>query len=65
MTASVQWLERTLDDSANRRISMPEGFLCADAILRLCKNVTRGLVVNEKIIDKAVREYLPLSLRKT
>ena len=46
MTASVQWLERTLDDSANRRISMPEGFLCADAILRLCKNVTRGLVVN-------------------
>ena len=59
MTASVQWLERTLDDSANRRISMPEGFLCADAILRLCKNVTRGLVVNEKIIDKAVREYLP------
>ena len=59
MTASVQWLERTLDDSANRRISMPEGFLCADAILRLCKNVTRGLVVNEKIIDKAAREYLP------
>ena len=59
MTASAQWLERTLDDSANRRISMPEGFLCADAILRLCNNVTRGLVVNEKIIDKTVREYLP------
>ena len=59
MTASVQWLERTLDDSANRRISMPEGFLCADAILRLCQNVTHGLVVNEAIIDKAVREYLP------
>ena len=59
MTASVQWMERTLDDSANRRISMPEGFLCADAILRLCNNVTRGLVVNEKIIDKTVREYLP------
>ncbi len=59
MTASVQWMERTLDDSANRRISMPEGFLCADAILRLCRNVTDGLVVNEKIIDKAVREYLP------
>lgn len=59
MTAAVQWMERTLDDSANRRISMPEGFLCADAILRLCNNVTRGLVVNEKIIDKTVREYLP------
>ena len=59
MTASVQWLERTLDDSANRRISLPEGFLCADAILRLAKNVTAGLRVNEKIIDRAVREYLP------
>ena len=59
MTASTQWLERTLDDSANRRISMPEGFLCADAILRLANNVTRGLVVNEKVIDKTVREYLP------
>ena len=59
MTASVQWLERTLDDSANRRISMPEGFLCADAILCLCANVTRRLVVNEKIIGKAVRNYLP------
>ena len=59
MTASVQWLERTLDDSANRRISMPEGFLCADAILRLAQNVTNGIAVNEKIIEKAVREYLP------
>lgn len=59
MTASVQWMERTLDDSANRRISMPEGFLCADAILRLCTNVTRGLVVNEKVIGKAVGDYLP------
>jgi len=59
MTASTQWLERTLDDSANRRISMPEAFLCADAILRLAKNVTHGLQVNEKIIEKAVRENLP------
>lgn len=59
MTASTQWLERTLDDSANRRISMPEGFLCADSILRLAQNVTDKLVVNEKIAEKTVREYLP------
>lgn len=59
MTASVQWMERTLDDSANRRISMPEGFLCADAILRLAQNVTDGLHVNEKIVEKTVQEYLP------
>ena len=59
LTASVQWLERTLDDSANRRISIPEGFLCADAILRLAQNVTNGLRVNEKIIEKTVQTYLP------
>ena len=59
MTASTQWLERTLDDSANRRISLPEGFLCADAVLRLVQNVTTGLRVNEKVVDRAVREYLP------
>ena len=59
MTASTQWLERTLDDSANRRISLPEGFLCADAVLRLVQNVTTGLRVNDKVVDRAVREYLP------
>nr|MBQ6241274.1 adenylosuccinate lyase [Lachnospiraceae bacterium] len=59
LTASLQWLERTLDDSANRRISLPEGFLCADAVLRLAQNVTNGLRVNEKVIEKEVREYLP------
>ena len=59
LTASVQWMERTLDDSANRRISMPEGLLCADAILRLVQNVTDGLHVNEKVIAASVREYLP------
>ncbi|MBO4212109.1 MAG: adenylosuccinate lyase, partial [Oscillospiraceae bacterium] len=57
--ASNQWLERTLDDSANRRISMPEGFLCADAILRLAQNVTAGLRVNEKIVEKNLMEFLP------
>ena len=59
MTASAQWMERTLDDSANRRISLPEGFLCADAVLRLARNVAGGLRVNEKIVDKTLREYLP------
>ena len=59
MTAAVQWMERTLDDSANRRISLPEGFLCADAILRLGQNVTRGLRVNEKVIARTLKEYLP------
>lgn len=59
MTASTQWLERTLDDSANRRISMPEGFLTADAILILAANVVLGLNVNEKLIRSRVEEYLP------
>ncbi|MBR5741130.1 MAG: adenylosuccinate lyase, partial [Firmicutes bacterium] len=59
LTASVQWLERTLDDSANRRISIPEGFLACDAVLRLVQNVAGGLRVNEKIVEKSVRDYLP------
>ena len=59
MTASTQWLERTLDDSAGRRLSLPEGFLCAEAILRLAQNVAGGLVVNEAVTARAVRDYLP------
>ena len=59
MTASVQWRERALDDSANRRISLPEVFLCADAVLRLCANITDGLHVNEKIVEKTLKDYLP------
>lgn len=59
LTAATQWLERTLDDSANRRLSLPEGFLCADAVLRLAQNVTAGLRVNEKIVEKTLTEYLP------
>ena len=59
MTASVQWMERTQDDSANRRIALPEGFLCADAVLRLCQNVAAGLRVNEAVVDRTLREYLP------
>ncbi len=59
MTAASQWLERTLDDSANRRISLPEGFLCADAVLRLAQNVTNGLRVNEAELSRALAEQLP------
>ena len=59
MTASVQWMERTLDDSANRRVSLPEAFLCADAVLRLVQKITAGVFVNTPVIEKAVREYLP------
>ena len=59
ITASVQWLERTLDDSANRRISLPEGFLAADAILRLMQNVTSALHVNEHIVTRRAMDYLP------
>lgn len=59
LTASTQWLERTLDDSANRRMSLPEAFLAVDGILRLMQNVTAGLHVNEKIVAKFVADYLP------
>ncbi len=56
LTASVQWFERTLDDSANRRICIPEAFLAADAILNLAINVFDGLVVNEKVIESHIRQ---------
>ncbi len=58
-TADVQWFERTLDDSANRRMSIPESFLATDAVLIICANVTNGLVVNEKVIEKRVNAELP------
>ena len=59
LTASVQWLDRSLDDSANRRISLPEAFLCADAILALCQNVAGSIKVNRFLIEKNLKEYLP------
>lgn len=59
MTASVQWFERTLDDSANRRVALPEAFLATDALLRIMENVVSGLVVNEKMIARTLNEYLP------
>lgn len=58
-TAADQWLERTLDDSANRRLSLPEGFLAADAIALLAANITDGLVVNKQVIAARVRSELP------
>lgn len=58
-TAAGQWLERTLDDSAARRLFLPEAFLAADAILRLCTNVARGLVVNEAVVASRLRAELP------
>ena len=62
MTASSQWLERTLDDSANRRIAIAEGFLAIDGVLDLLINVTDGLIVNEKVIEKNLKEELPFMI---
>lgn len=59
VTASSQWFERTLDDSANKRLSIPEAFLAVDAILNIYENVASGLVVHEKVIERHVREELP------
>jgi adenylosuccinate lyase len=59
LTASAQWLERTLDDSANRRISIPEAFLAVDAILSLYINIAGGLAVYPKVIEKHLNEELP------
>ncbi len=59
VTASAQWFERTLDDSANKRISVPEAFLAVDAILNIYENVASNLVVHEKVIAKHVLEELP------
>ena len=58
-TAATQWFERTLDDSANKRISVPEAFLAVDAILGIYENVSAGLVVHEKVIEKHIMEELP------
>jgi adenylosuccinate lyase len=58
-TAATQWLERTLDDSANRRLTLPEGFLATDAILVLATNIAAGLEVRENVIHRHVREQMP------
>ena len=59
ITSATQWFERTLDDSANKRLSIAEGFLAVDGILDLCLNVVDGLVVYPKVIEKRLRSELP------
>ena len=59
ITSATQWFERTLDDSANKRLSVPEGFLAIDGILDLCLNVVEGLVVYPKVIEKRLMSELP------
>ena len=59
ITSATQWFERTLDDSANKRLSIPEGFLSVDGILDLCMNVVDGLVVYPKVIEKHMMSELP------
>ena len=59
ITSATQWFERTLDDSANKRLSVPEGFLAIDGILDLCLNVVDGLVVYPKVIEKHFMAEIP------
>ena len=64
ITSATQWFERTLDDSANKRLSVPEGFLAIDGILDLCLNVVDGLVVYPKVIEKRLMSELPFMATK-
>jgi adenylosuccinate lyase len=64
-TAATQWLERTLDDSANRRLSIPDSFLALDGTLLLVENVSQGLVVNPQVIRKNLEEHLPFMATET
>lgn len=64
-TAATQWLERTLDDSANRRVSIPDAFLALDGALVLVENVARGLVVNEEVVRRNLAEHLPFMATET
>lgn len=59
MTNSVQWFERTLDDSANRRVTIPEAFLTADIVLSTLQNIMEGLVVYPKVIERRINQELP------
>jgi adenylosuccinate lyase len=64
-TAATQWLERTLDDSANRRVSIPDAFLALDGCLVLLENVARGLIVNPEIVRRNLAEHLPFMATET
>ena len=64
-TAATQWLERTLDDSANRRLSIPDAFLALDGILVLVENVSSGLVVNSQVIRRNLEKHLPFMATET
>jgi len=64
-TAATQWLERTLDDSANRRVSVPDAYLSMDGVLVLVENVARGLVVNPMVIQRNLEEHLPFLATET
>ena len=58
-TYAAQWLERSLDDSAIRRVSIPESFLCADACLMILSNVSDGFVVYKEVVKRRIQEELP------
>ncbi len=64
-TAATQWLERTLDDSANRRLSVPDAFMAVDGCLVLAENVARGLIVNPAVVRKNLAEHLPFMATET
>ena len=64
-TAATQWLERTLDDSANRRVSVPDAFLALDGCLVLLENVARGLIVNPEVVRRNLAEHLPFMATET
>jgi adenylosuccinate lyase len=65
MTAATQWLERTLDDSANRRLSTPDAYLALDGALVLFENVARGLKVNREVVRRNLVEHLPFMATET
>jgi adenylosuccinate lyase len=65
ITASTQWFERTLDDSANKRLVIPQAFLATDAVLNIYLNITSGMVVYPKVIEKRIAEELPFMATET